>query len=204
MKGTKMKIFTAILIIMLCSSQADARGGMSSGGRGGFSSGRSYSAPRSAPASRSYSAPSRTVTTTTTTRSSSVGRGYGGAGYYGGYGHPMMMGGFGMGYGYSNGLITGMILGNLMHPTGTTVYSGGGYSGQALLYPDGRVVNQEGYQVGTYQNGQFAAQQGGMVAQPAPQPPTPVVIEPTYTAAQIVAGVFVVILIVIILGVCLA
>lgn len=92
-----------------------------------------------------------------------------------------MYGGMGMGYGYSNGLITGMILGNMMHPQGTVVYTGSGsYSNNALLYPDGRVVNQQGYQVGTYVDGQFTAVDGGMVAQPAPQAspaPQPVVIE---------------------------
>jgi hypothetical protein len=64
-----------------------------------------------------------------------------------------------------------------MHPQGTTVYSGGGYAGNALLYPDGRVVDQNGYQVGTYQNGAFSAvQNGGMVAQAVPsdfRPPAP-------------------------------
>jgi len=76
-----------------------------------------------------------------------------------------------MGYGYSNGLVTGMILGNMMHPHNTVVYSGGGaHSNNALLYPDGRVVNQNGQQVGTYQNGQFTEMQNGpMVAQPIPK-----------------------------------
>jgi hypothetical protein len=87
----------------------------------------------------------------------------------GGYaGAPMMYGGMGMGFGYSNGLLTGLIIGNMMHPHNTVVYSGGGYNGNALLYPDGRVVNQQGYQVGTYQNGQFTPVNGGMAAQPAP------------------------------------
>ena len=155
-----------ILLLAFCLIASDslARGSFSSGGgRGSFSSGRSYSSP-----SRSYSAPSRS---TTITRNTTMSRSYGGGGYCGGYEygyHPMMMGGFGMGYGYSNGLMTGLILGDLMHPQGTTVYTGGGYSGQALLYPDGKVVDQNGYQVGIYQNGQFTAQQGGMVAQPAP------------------------------------
>lgn len=95
-----------------------------------------------------------------------------------------------MGYGYSNGIITGLILGNLMHPQGTTVYGGGGYQGgSALLYPDGRVVDQNGYQVGTYINGQFTAVQGGMVAQPAPAPvsqPVPVVIDGSASGWEIV------------------
>ena len=81
----------------------------------------------------------------------------------------MMYGGMGMGYGYSNGLLTGLIIGNMMHPHNTVVYAGGGsYNNNALLYPDGRVVNQQGYQVGTYANGQFTPVNGGMVAQQAP------------------------------------
>jgi hypothetical protein len=80
-----------------------------------------------------------------------------------------MYGGFGMGYGYTNGLLTGMIIANMMHPHNTIMYTGGGmYNNNALLYPDGRVVNQQGYQVGTYQNGQFNAVNGGMVAQAVP------------------------------------
>lgn len=84
--------------------------------------------------------------------------------------HPMMYPGFGMGYGYSNGMLTGLIIGNMMHPQGTTVYQGGGYAGgQALMYPDGRVVDQNGVQVGTYLNGQFTAvQNGSVIAQPVP------------------------------------
>jgi hypothetical protein len=81
----------------------------------------------------------------------------------------MMYGGMGMGYGYSNGLLTGMIIGNMMHPHNTVIYAGSGmYNNNALLYPDGRVVNQQGYQVGMYQNGQFNAVNGGMVAQTVP------------------------------------
>lgn len=77
----------------------------------------------------------------------------------------------GMGYGYSNGLVTGMLIGNMMHPTNTVVYAGGGvHNNNALLYPDGRVVNQNGQQIGTYQNGQFTEMQNGpVVAQPIPQ-----------------------------------
>ena len=202
-----MKTLMLIIIISMCltSSLAMARGGFSSSGRGSFSSGRSYSPSRSmnspsrsySGATRSYAAPSRSVTTTTTTRSSSMG----GRGGYN-YGHPMMYGSMGMGYGYSNGIITGMILGNLMHPTGTTVYSGGGYSGNALLYPDGRVVNQQGYQVGSYTNGQFVAQDGGMVAQPAPEAPAiPVVVEPSYSAAEIISGIVIFFIIIFIIGV---
>ena len=90
-------------------------------------------------------------------------------------------------------MMTGLILGNMMHPQGTVVYSGGGYSGgSALLYPDGRVVDQNGYQVGTYTNGQFTSAHGGMVAQPAPsdfQPPAqpvPVVIDSSPSGWEIV------------------
>lgn len=77
----------------------------------------------------------------------------------------------GVGYGYSNGLVTGLLIGNMMHPHNTVVYSGGGaHNNNALLYPDGRVVNQNGQQVGTYQNGQFTEMQNGpVVAQPIPQ-----------------------------------
>lgn len=77
----------------------------------------------------------------------------------------------GVGYGYSNGLVTGMILGNMMHPHNTVVYTGGGANNNnALLYPDGRVVNQNGQQIGTYQNGQFTEMQNGpIVAQQIPQ-----------------------------------
>lgn len=82
-----------------------------------------------------------------------------------------MYGGMGMGYGYSNGLLTGMILGNMMHPMNTVIYTGGGgYNNNALLYPDGRVVNQHGYVVGTYINGQFSPiSNGELVGQPVPQ-----------------------------------
>lgn len=118
-----------------------------------------------------------------------------------------MFGPFGMGYGYSNGLIEGMIIGNLMHPTGTTVYSGGGFNGNALLYPDGRVVDQNGYQVGTYQNNQFVpVQNGQMVAQPAPaqyggpqQPPMPVQFQTHPTSGEIAGGVIVGVLIILII-----
>lgn len=183
------KAFILFLAFSLIAGDALARGGFSSGGgRGGFSSSRSYSSP-----SRSYSAPSRPITrstTTTVTRSSSY-RGSYSRPYYG---HPYAFGGMGMGYGYSNGLIEGMIIGNMMHPQGTVLYNGGGYNGDALLYPDGRVVNAQGYQVGMYQNGQFAAQQGGMVAQPAPQVPAqPVIIEEGYTGWQIFTGIICVI-----------
>lgn len=175
----------AVLLAVACLAATDslARGSFSSGGRGGFSSGRSFSS-----STRSFSAPRTTVTRTTT-----INR------YYGGY-HPMMYPGFGMGYGYSNGLIEGLIIGNLMHPQGTVVYTGGGYSGNALLYPDGRVVDQNGYQVGTYQNGQFTAVRGGMVAQPAPtdaMQPQPVMIG--YSAEEIAGAVVIGLLVVLII-----
>ena len=135
------------------------------------------------------------MTTTTVTRRAYYSGGYhGGAyggGYYHSYYHPMMYPGFGMGgYGYSNGILTGLIIGNLMHPQGTVVYQGGGYNGNALLYPNGMVVDQNGYQVGTYANNQFTAVQGGMVAQPAPQldqpPPAPAAVAPEWSAAQVI------------------
>jgi hypothetical protein len=110
----------------------------------------------------------------------------------------MMYGGMGMGFGYSNGLLTGLIIGSMMHPNGTVMYNGGGmYGGNALLYPNGQVVNQQGYQVGTYANGQFApVQNGAMVAQQVPGdaqrgPDQPMVIgqapqPPGLSAAEIV------------------
>lgn len=187
-------IFAAIFAALVLFAQvADARGGFSySGGRGGFSS--------SGSSARSYStAPSRTTTTTTTTRtySSSYVHPYGGC-----------CGGMGMGYGYSNGLITGLIIGEMMHPANTVVYTGGGaYSNNALLYPDGRVVNQQGYLVGTYTNGTFTAiQNGPMVAQPVPQdagmqqaPPRPIVVEDESEGLQI-AIVILLIIVVCLLG----
>lgn len=194
------KIMQTLLVTALCMTAHDslARGGFSGGGgrSGGFSSSRSFSSP-----SRSFSSPSRSMSsparTTSVTRTTTVGR-YGHPGYYGGYGHPMMMGGFGMGYGYSNGIMTGLILGSLMHPSGTTVYSGGGYSGgQALLYPDGRVVDQNGYQVGTYANGQFSAQAGGMAAQPAPPPVQQAEPVTIYSGWEIAGGIIVGLLVII-------
>lgn len=187
------KILSALLVLCLCqcvfTPDSFAKGGFSSGGSrsSGFSSSRSYSSG----SSRSYSSPRSTTTVTRNYSSGGGFRGYGGMGYY----HPMMMyPGFGMGYGYSNGLIEGLIIGSLMHPTGTTAYSGGGYSGQALLYPDGRVVDQNGYQVGTYINGQFAAVQNGqLIAQQAPQPPTqPVVVQNNSDAGWWVLGIILV------------
>ena len=201
MKTLTTLSLSAILLFAL-AGDGYARGGFSSGGgRGGFSSSRSFSSGRSSP-SRSYSAPSRTVTTTT--RRSG---GYYGGGYGGYYGHPMMYGGFGMGYGYSNGILTGLIIGNMMHPQGTVVYNGGGYDGQALLYPDGRVVNQQGYQVGNYANGQFTSQMGGMAAQPAPADarppaqPVPVLVEdPGPSAGEVLGAIIILILVVCIIA----
>lgn len=111
---------------------------------------------------------SSSTTTTSISRSISSPRSYSSHVNYGG---GMAYGGFGMGYGYSNGLLTGMIISNMMHPYGTVMYAGPGmYSNNALLYPDGRVVNQQGYLVGNYINGQFSAvSNGGMVAQQVPQ-----------------------------------
>ncbi|WP_157368735.1 hypothetical protein [Zavarzinella formosa] len=196
----KILMMMCLATCCLSASNSLARGGFSSGGsRGGFSSGRSFSSPSrsfSSP-SRSYSAPSRTTTTTTRTINRSYG---GGMGY-----HPMMYPGFGMGYGYSNGMLTGLIIGNMMHPQGTTVYQGGGYQGgSALLYPDGRVVDQNGYQVGTYANGQFTPQAGGMVAQPAPSdfvPPegTPVVVEHSISGWEIAGGIIVGVLVLVLI-----
>ena len=189
--------------LMLITTLADARGGMSSGGRGGFSSGgRSFSSSPSrsfsSTPSRSYSTPTRSTTTTTTTTSRSYS-------YGGRYVSPgPMYGGWGMGYGYSNGLITGMIIGNMMHPHNTVMYTGPGvYNNNALLYPNGQVVNQQGYLVGNYSNGNFVpVENGAMVAQAVPQdagqiqqPVQPVIIKTGPTAAEIVAYVFLSILI---------
>jgi hypothetical protein len=174
------KLFTILALTgaLAMSGVADAKGGGSSGG-GGHSSGgggRSSSSSFSSGGSKggySSTAPSRpaaapapaqrqtTTTTTTTTQRRTSGGGYVGGGMY--------YGGMGMGYGYSNGIMTGLIIGSMMHPHNTVVYTGGGqYNNNALLYPDGRVVNQQGYQIGVYQNGQFTAMNGGMVAQQAP------------------------------------
>lgn len=183
-------------LALLCSLSY-AKGGFSGGGgRGGFSGSRapSYSAPR-AP---SYRAPvTPRVTTTTTTTTSRTG---GGGGYYGG---GMAYGGMGMGYGYNNGLLTGLVIGNMLHPTNTVVYSGpGSYSNNSLLYPDGRVVSSGGQLLGTYQDGQFSAiQNGPMVAKPVPADVAPVVVrEDTAekTAAFVIAVLAVVFLVVLI------
>lgn len=165
------RILSVLAVFMAISMTADlaaAKGGASSGGRasagrssssissgskGGFSS-SSVSRP-----STPSAAPARS-TTTTTTYSSTYVRSSGG--YYGGWGP---------GYHYDNGFMTGLIIGNMMHPTNTVMYVGPGtYANNAVLYPDGRVVNQQGYVVGTYVNGVFTpVQNGPMVAQQVPQ-----------------------------------
>lgn len=136
--------------------------------RGGFNS--SQTPPRTAqtmPNGTRTTAP-RTATTTTTTTSTTVNRSssYGGrfvspGGYYGGWG---------MGYGYNNGFLTGLIIGNMMHPHGTVWYTGPGYySNNAVVYPDGRVVDQRGVVVGTYVGGVFTpVTNGAVVAQAVP------------------------------------
>lgn len=177
-----MKNLLSILFVSLAlvaTGVADAKGGSSSGGGGHSSSssgGRSSSSSFSSGSSKggySSSSVSRPSSTTTTTSTTTTSRSYNGNSYR--YNSPyvgggMMYGGWGMGYGYTNGLLTGMIIANMMHPHNTVMYVGPGqYSNNALLYPDGRVVNQQGYQVGTYQNGQFTAvQNGAMVAQQVP------------------------------------
>lgn len=181
-----------VLIVFAISADSFARGGFSSGGRGGFSS---SSRPSSFSSSRSYSSSSTTRSYSSPSRTTVVNNHYGSAGYYGGYGHPMMMGGFGMGYGYTNGLVQGMILNQLMFPRGTTVYAGGGYQGNALLLPDGCVADGSGNQVGVYQNGQFTPMQGGMIAQPAPQPP--VVVDDSPSAMNVIMGILIFIVLIV-------
>jgi len=187
-----------LLIGLMCFTLfAEARGGISSGGRGGFSSASavrtsphiSAPAPRMAPPAPAPSAnrggfnsaqrpttavaaPPRTTTTTTTTTSVQRSRYATGPGI--GYG------GFGMGYGYANGMLTGMLIGGMLHPHNTVMYAGPGmYANNALLYPDGRVVNQQGVHVGNYVNNVFVPVTGGaVVAQTIPQEvaPRPVVL----------------------------
>ena len=175
-----MNRFVAVLVAFsfaLSPVLAEAKGGVSSGGFSG--GGRSFSGGGSSffggskggfsSSSPSASAPRSSTTTTTTTnvtRNTSINRSYGGGyvrsgGYYGGWG---------MGYGYNNGIMTGLILGSMMHPYGSVMYMGpGSYYNNALLYPNGQVVNQQGYVVGTYQNNVFApVANGPMVAQPVP------------------------------------
>jgi len=66
--------------------------------------------------------------------------------------------------------MTGLILGNMMHPYGTVMYGGPGmYANNALLYPNGQVVSPEGVLVGNYANNQFSpVENGGVVAQSIP------------------------------------
>lgn len=76
-----------------------------------------------------------------------------------------------MGYGYSDGVIEGLILGRLLFPPGTTVYAHEGYTGNAVMLPDGRVADKDGYQVGTYVEGKFTPVGDGprqLIAKPAP------------------------------------
>jgi len=214
-------------------------GGRSSGGMSSGRSSPSYSstsrpnsAPSVAPTNRPNSAPVVTPnaarpnstpsispnapaapagprTTSTTTTSSTTSRSYSRNVNYGG---GMAYGGMGMGYGYSNGILTGLLIGSMLHPHNTVVYAGGGsYNNNALLYPDGRVVNQQGYQVGTYQNGQFTnVQNGAMVAQNAPadayqssQPQQVVIVKQGPTAGEItmsiLVGIAIIVLIVILI-----
>lgn len=172
----KKTLLAVMLGIALCGT-VDAKPGMGGGSRGSFSAPSAaprptpnfapHPAPAGAPPTAnkgSFSAPPAQTTTRTTT--TTVNRTYSSryvspGGYYGGWG---------MGYGYSNGLLTGLIIGNMMHPTGTVMYTGPGmYANNAVLYPNGQVVNQQGYLVGTYAGGQFnPVQNGPMVAQPAP------------------------------------
>jgi len=203
------KLFVVLVTcgVLAMSGIADAKGGGSSGGGGSHSSGGAgghssssfggskggYSSSSVSRPSQTAAAPARSTTTTTTTSSTSTRYN---SPYVGG-GGGMMYGGMGMGYGYTNGLLTGMIIANMMHPHNTVMYTGGGsYNNNALLYPDGRVVNQQGYQVGTYANGQFNAVNGGMVAQQVPndagaQQVQPVIIQQVgMSATEIVAVVF--------------
>ena len=186
MKILKLTVLCAALAL---SGLADAKGGSSGGGRSAslVSVARPNSAPSIAPTVRPNSAPvitpnaprpnsapvitpnaaPRTTTTTTTTTSVNRTSSYGYRSPY--IGGSYMYGGWGMGYHYNNGLMTGIIIGSMMHPYGSIMYAGPGmYSNNAMLYPDGRVVNQQGYQVGVYSNGQFVPVNGGMVAQAAP------------------------------------
>lgn len=170
------KVLLAVMLGLALMGNVDAKpggGGGGGGSRGSFSApssagkGSFSAAPRPAPAAMpsqkgSFSAPAQTTTqtTTTTVSRSYSGRYVSGGGYYGSWG---------MGYHYNNGLLTGLIIGNMMHPYGTVMYTGPGmYYNNAVLYPNGQVVNRDGYLVGTYAGGQFnPIQNGAMVAQPA-------------------------------------
>lgn len=201
----KKILYIMMLSLALVTTGVDAKGGSSSGGGGHASSGGGHSSSSFASSGSkggfSSSSVSRPTTTTTTTTRSTTTYARSSNGNYYHYNSPyigggMMYGGWGMGYGYSNGLLTGMIIANMMHPVNTVMYVGPGqYSNNALLYPDGRVVNQQGYQVGVYQNGQFVpVQNGAMVAQQVPTDagatqvqPQPVVINTGPSAGDILA-----------------
>jgi len=229
------KVLLAVALGIAFAGAVDAKPGQGGGGgrsfsapsapsRGSFSSlgpvhptalpspskGSFSAAPAPSPQKGSFSAPQQTTTRTTTTVSRTYSSRYvSPGGYYGGWG---------MGYHYSNGLMTGLIIGSMMHPYGTVMYTGPGmYYNNAVLYPDGRVVNQNGYLVGTYAGGQFnPVQNGPMVAQPAPadagaqpvqQPQQPQVIyveKPGPTAGEIfgytLAGILILILLFAIIG----
>lgn len=118
------------------------------------------------PATTTAAPATRTTTTTTTTSNTTTNRSYGGNFVSPG----PMYGGWGMGYGYTNGLLTGMIIAGMMHPHHTVMYSGPGvYANNALLYPNGQVVNQQGVHVGNYANGSFTpVTNGQVVAQQVP------------------------------------
>jgi len=223
------QILISVILSLALVGGVMAKPGGSGGGRGSFSSGGAHvssapgpsrgsfsSAPGPAPSvtpsgqrgSFSSAAPQRSQTTTTTT--TTVNRNYSGryvtgGGYYGGWG---------MGYHYNNGLMTGLIIGSMMHPYGTVMYTGpGAYYNNAVLYPNGQVVNQQGYLVGTYAGGQFnPVQNGPMVAQPAPAdaqsqsaPPQPQVIyveKPGPTAGEVfgyIAGVVLLVFLIVLL-----
>lgn len=166
-----ISLYLVALMIAITPVIVEAKGGFSSGGgRGGFSSSarsfsssptKSYSSPSTSSSKSSSSSwfsskPSTTTTTRTASTYSSPSRG--------------SYGSMGTGYDYSNGMITGLIIGNLMHPHGTTVYAGPGpYANNAVVYPSGQVVNQSGQQVGTYVDGKFTPMENGqIVAQKAP------------------------------------
>jgi hypothetical protein len=116
-------------------------------------------------------------------------------------------GGMGMGYSYSNGLLTGMLIGNMLHPHNTVMYAGPGmYANNALLYPDGRVVNQQGVHVGNYVNNSFIPVTGGVVvAQTVPHEvaPQPVVIKDNsgQVLAFILAGMLLVIVFILLIAI---
>lgn len=167
---------------------------VTAGNRGGFSGSPAQGA--------------RTTTTTTTTQMTTrtAGGGFVSA--------PVMYGGFGMGFGYTNGLLTGLIIGNMLHPHHTVMYTGPGmYANNALLYPDGRVVTNQGVHVGNYTNGTYTAVSGGrVVAQPAPADaiqsapaytpaPQPVILKPAGPSpGEIFLIIFLVLMVIIVFG----